>query len=106
VQGVDLPHLERSRKCPIIAERLHSFGALPDTVFSGASVWKHPLLPLSEERAIAMASFSVRFGTGAAGAAGAAGASGAELQPIARPATNSINVMAIVRTFMGDILHN
>ena len=50
-----------------------------------------------------MASFSDRFGTGAAGAAGAAGASGAELQLIARPATNSINVMAIVRTFMGDI---
>jgi len=46
-----------------------------------------------------MASFSDRFGTGAAGA------SGAELQLIARPATNSINVMAIVRTFMGDILH-
>ena len=51
------------------------------------------------ERAIPMASFSVRFGTGVAGA------SGAELQPIARPATNSVNIMAIVPVLMGHILH-
>ena len=52
----------------------------------------------SEERAIAIASFSDRFGTGAAGAAGA---SVAELQPIARPATNRVNIMAIVRICIG-----
>ena len=59
-----------------------------------------------EERAIAIASFSDRFGTGAdgaVGAAGAAGAAGSELQPIARPATN--NIMAIVPVLMGHILH-
>ena len=31
----------------------------------------------------------------------AMGAEGAELQPIARPATNSVNIMAIVPVLMG-----
>jgi len=49
-----------------------------------------------------MASFSDRFGTEVAGVAGA---SGALLHPITRPATNRVNIMAIVPVLMGHILH-
>ena len=49
-----------------------------------------------------MASLSDRFGTKVAGVTGA---SGAELHPIARPATNSANIMANEPSFMGHILH-
>jgi len=52
-------------------------------------------------RAIAMALSGVK---NICSTTGTAVVAGAELQPIARPATTSVNVMAIVRILMGDSL--
>jgi len=47
VQGADLPHLERSQKCPIIAERLHGNWVLKrvicDDIFSEAFSQRFPI---------------------------------------------------------------